>query len=59
MKKAVFVCASVAALAASAAVPFKIGIAGYTFHRKSLDESLSIMRKIDCRYLCHKDFFVG
>ena len=59
MKKTIFVCACATALAASAAVPFKIGIAGYTFYKKSLDETLQIMAKIDCKYLCHKDFFVG
>ena len=41
-----------------AAVPFKIGIAGYTFHGAKLDKGLEIMRKIDCHYLCHKDFFI-
>lgn len=41
-----------------AAVPFKIGIAGYTFHSAKLDKGLEIMRKIDCHYLCHKDFFI-
>ncbi|MBO7207498.1 MAG: hypothetical protein J6W10_07785, partial [Kiritimatiellae bacterium] len=58
MKKSILAFASVVAFAVHAAVPFKIGIAGYTFYKKSLDESLMIMRKIDCRYLCHKDFFV-
>ena len=58
MKKIIFAAALSAVLGSFAAVPFKIGIAGYTFYKKSLDESLTIMRKIDCRYLCHKDFFL-
>ena len=58
MKKISFAVITLAALGAFAEVPFKIGIAGYSFYKKSLDESLSIMRKIDCRYLCHKDFFL-
>ena len=59
MKKILsFAVITLAALGAFAEVPFKIGIAGFSFHKKSLDESLSIMRKIDCRYLCHKDFFL-
>ena len=58
MKKIIFAVALSAVFGSFAAVPFKIGIAGYTFYKKSLDESLTIMRKIDCRYLCHKDFFL-
>jgi sugar phosphate isomerase/epimerase len=58
MKKIIFAIALSAFLGSFAAVPFEIGIAGYTFYKKSLDESLTIMRKIDCRYLCHKDFFL-
>ena len=58
MKKIFFAAVLSAVLGSFAAVPFKIGIAGYTFYKKSLDESLTIMRKIDCRYLCHKDFFL-
>ncbi len=58
MKKLMFGLVALTAFGAFAEVPFKIGIAGFTFHRKSLDESLAIMQKIDCHYLCHKDFFV-
>ena len=47
------------ALAVSAAVPYKLGIAGYTFCKKNLDESLAIMKAIDCHYLCIKDFHLG
>ena len=41
---------------ASAAVPFKFGIAGYTFNRQDIDHALAAMRKVDCHYLCIKDF---
>ena len=58
MKKSLMTAAIMAAFGASAAVPFKIGIAGFTFHRQKLDEALVTMQKIDCHYLCHKDFFV-
>ena len=49
----------VAAGSLCAAVPFKIGIAGFTFHKEGLDKGLSIMQKIDCHSLCHKDFFIS
>lgn len=56
MKKLIAMgCALVAALA-SAEVPYKLGVAGYSFHRKTLDESLEIMRKVGVHYLCVKDF---
>ena len=58
MKRSLMAAAMMAALGASAAVPFKIGIAGFTFHKQKLDEALDTMQKIDCHYLCHKDFFV-
>ncbi len=58
MKKLLLGFVAGAALCATAEVPFQIGIAGYTFYKKSLDESLAIMQKIDCHYLCHKDFFL-
>ena len=45
-----------AALAASAAVPFRLGVAGFTFKDRKLDEALEIMRKADVHYLCVKDF---
>ena len=52
----VFASALAVAGAASAAVPFKLGVAGYTFNRRSLDDALAIMRKADVHYLCVKDF---
>ncbi len=58
MKKLIFALVAGVAFGVAAEVPFKIGVAGYTFHQKSLDETLAIMKTIDCHYLCHKDFFV-
>lgn len=37
-------------------VPFRLGLAGYTMHKKSLDETLEIMQALDLHYLCVKDF---
>ena len=37
-------------------MPFRLGLAGYTMHRKGLDETLEIMRALDLHYLCVKDF---
>ena len=37
-------------------MPFQLGLAGYTMHKKSLDETLEIMRALDLHYLCVKDF---
>ena len=56
MKKLLFAGCALAAVAAVAEVPYKFGVAGYTFNRKTLDESLAIMRKADVHYLCVKDF---
>lgn len=42
-----------------AAVPFKLGIAGYTFLKTPLDKSLATMKAIDCHYLCIKDFHLA
>ena len=39
-------------------MPFKIGIAGYTFCRKSLDETLAAMKRMDVHYLCIKPNFI-
>ncbi len=58
MKKIAVVLAAAMSLAAAAQVPFKIGMAGFTFCRQNLDKALATMKKIDCHYLCHKDFFV-
>ena len=35
-------------------MPFRLGIAGYTFSAKSLEETLATMKRIDCHYLCIK-----
>lgn len=37
-------------------MPFQLGLAGYTMRKKSLDETLEIMRALDLHYLCVKDF---
>lgn len=37
-------------------MPFKLGIAGYTYHQKSIDEALAAMKRMDVHYLCVKDF---
>ena len=41
------------------ALPYKLGIAGFTYHRKSLDETLAAMKRMDCHYLCIKDFHLS
>ncbi|MBO5642654.1 MAG: sugar phosphate isomerase/epimerase [Kiritimatiellae bacterium] len=53
--------AVVAAIAfqATAEVPFKLGIAGYTFNDVGLDKGLATMKAIDCHYLCHKEKFLS
>lgn len=56
MKRFVVIGCVLAAAAAVAEVPFRLGMAGYTFHKKTLDETLAIMQKADVRYLCVKDF---
>lgn len=55
MKKVLFLAIAAAASAVSAAVPFKLGIAGFTFSKQSLDKALDTMKKIDCHYLCIKN----
>ena len=41
---------------ASDKVPFKFGIAGYSFHRCTIDETLAYMKQLDVHYLCIKNF---
>ena len=55
--------AAVAAVSGSAvaAAPYRLGIAGWSFHQSGddrLGRALEVMREIDCHYLCHKDFFL-
>ena len=38
------------------ALPFKLGVAGYSYHQKSLDETLKAMEAMDVHCLCIKDF---
>ena len=37
-------------------VNFKFGMAGFSCHRLTLDETLKLMKKLDLHYLCIKDF---
>ncbi len=37
-------------------VPFKLGMAGYTYHKMTLDKTLEALQKLDVHYLCIKDF---
>lgn len=37
-------------------MPFKLGIAGFTYHKMSVDETLAAMKRMDVHYLCIKDF---
>ena len=41
---------------AAAADRFALGIAGYSFVHFDIDESLAMMKRMDVRYLCIKDF---
>lgn len=59
MKKLMFAIAVVAVASAQAAVPFKLGMAGFTFKEKNVDEMLAIMQKVDVHYLCVKDFHLA
>lgn len=52
-------CLCLGASTSVAGVPFKLGIAGYTFNNVGLDKGLATMKAIDCHYLCHKDKFVA
>jgi len=56
MKRLLFALCASASLGVFAAVPFKIGVAGFTFHKRTLDDALAIMQKADVHYLCVKDF---
>ena len=56
MKKILFAAAAVASLGAFAAVPFKLGVAGYTFHKKNVDQTIEAMKELDLHSLCVKDF---
>ena len=56
MKSKLFVAAVLAASACAAQVPYNLGIAGFTFHRKDLPKALAAMQALDVHYLCVKDF---
>lgn len=40
----------------SAQDTFKLGMAGYTFNKFNLDETLKMLQRVDVHYLCIKDF---
>ena len=35
---------------------FTLGVAGYTYHKKNIDQTLADMKSLDIRNLCVKDF---
>ena len=37
-------------------VTFKLGVAGYTYNKFSIDETLAFLEKLDVHYLCIKNF---
>jgi inosose dehydratase len=41
---------------ASRAFKFQLAIAGYTFNKFNLDQTLEMMKQVDVHYLCIKDF---
>lgn len=47
MKTLMMTVALAALGSAFAQVPYKLGVAGYTFRQKTLDESLDLMQKAD------------
>ena len=59
MKKSIlFAVCMAAAVAAEAAVPYKLGVAGYMFARGGIDWAFDVLKSTDCHYLCHKDFML-
>ena len=48
--------APVAAPAGNPKDTFRLGIAGYTFNKFKLDQTLEMVQKVDVHYLCIKDF---
>ena len=35
---------------------FRLGVAGFTFHKFNLDQTLEMLKRVDVHYLCIKDF---
>ena len=50
------VAAAATCCAAKRKVQFKFGMAGFSCHRLSIDETLAFLKKLDLHYLCIKDF---
>ena len=44
------------AAAKSAKIQFKLGLAGYSCHRISADDTLALLKRLDVNYLCIKNF---
>ena len=40
-------------------VKFRFGMAGYSCHRLSLDDTLALMKRLDMHFLCIKDFHLS
>lgn len=38
---------------------FRLGIAGYSFHKFKIDPALEMVKKVDVRFLCIKDFHLA
>ena len=53
---ALFTVSAQAQQAAGGKDPFFIAIAGYTFNKFKLEQTLEMMKKVDVQYLCIKDF---
>lgn len=47
---------TVAPQSGTATDTFRLGIAGFTFHKFKLDQTLEMMKRVDVHYLCIKDF---
>ena len=49
-------CRAAAAPQKKGKAPFKFGLAGFTMHKRTLDDTLAVLQKTDIHYLCVKDF---
>ena len=47
---------AVSGVAVAANVPYKLGIAGFTYHQQPIEQALAAMKRADVHYLCVKDF---
>lgn len=58
LKRFVFAGLLAFGLSVSAAAPFQIGMAGFSFWKTPFDKALETMKTIDCHYFCIKDYFL-